>query len=188
MRMSVLDRAPAGLTGQGLRFAMVGTLATLTQLGLYYFLSGSVGSQLANVVSWLVSTLVANAAHQRYTFGVSHRGGGRGSVRNSGESDQVVGLLTSLAGLGVSSVVLGLLAEPTGVWGTVALVAVNATVGGLRFLVLRWWFTDRRAPGVGRGRAIVHAVRSAAVRSIAVSSPPLISTARTSEPAASSTQ
>jgi putative flippase GtrA len=172
--MGVLDRVSAGLTAQAIRFAAVGSTATVTQLGLYYFLSGSVGSQLANVISWLIATVLANAAHQRYTFGVTGR---------TGESDQLIGLLTSLAGLGVSSAVLALLAQPTGAAGTVALIAVNAGVGALRFAALRWWFTDQRAPGWGRGH-----VRNQSLRSMVVSSPPMISTRRTATALSSSTQ
>ena len=135
MGMDALGRLPAGLTGQGVRFAVVGSLATVTQLGLYAFLSGSVGAQLANICAWLISTLVANAGHHRYTFRVA---GG------SAESDHLVGLLTSLAGLGLSSLALALLDQPSGVSGTVALIAVNAAVGVLRFLAVRWWLVGRR--------------------------------------------
>jgi len=136
MDMGAVVRSASGLPGQGLRFAIVGSLATVLQLGLYAFLSGSIGAQLANVCAWLVSTMVATAGHQRYTF--QTRGGGA-------ESDQAVGLLTSLAGLGLSSIVLTVLAQPAGLSGTIALVGVNTVVGALRFVVLRWWL-------VGRGR------------------------------------
>ena len=122
------------MTGQGVRFAVVGSFATLTQLALYAFLSDGLGAQLANVVSWLASTIVANAAHHRFTFKVDG---------SAAESDHVVALLTSLAGLGLSSLLLAVLSQPAGLAGTAVLVAVNATVGGLRFLVLRWWLVLR---------------------------------------------
>ena len=128
---------PAGLTGQGLRFVLVGSLAMVTQLGLYTFLAGSVGAQLANICAWLVSALIGNAAHHRFTFQVAG---------HAGESDHVVGLLTSLAGLGLSSLVLAMLDQPTGLGGTVAIVAVNAGVGALRFVALRWWLIGRATP------------------------------------------
>jgi putative flippase GtrA len=132
--MGVRRRSAGGLTGQGLRFAVVGSLSTLAQLGLYAFLSGSVGAQLANICAWLVSTMLATAGHHRYTFGLAGR---------SAESDHLAGLLTSLTGLGLSSVVLAALDQPAGPAGTVALVAVNTGVGALRFLALRWWLLVR---------------------------------------------
>lgn len=128
---------PAGLTGQGLRFVLVGSLAMVAQLGLYAFLAGSVGAQLANICAWLVSTLIGNAAHHRFTFQVAG---------HAGESDHLVGLLTSLAGLGFSSLVLAVLGQPTGLGGTAAIVAVNAGVGALRFVALRWWLVGRATP------------------------------------------
>jgi putative flippase GtrA len=136
MGMGVVGRLAGDVAGQGLRFAVVGSLATVVQLGLYAFLSGSVGAQLANICSWLVATLVANAAHQRVTFRRS---------RSRAESDQLFGLLTSLTGLGLSSFTLAVLDQPAGLAGTLALVGVNATVGVLRFVALRWWLVVRPA-------------------------------------------
>jgi putative flippase GtrA len=157
------------------RFTAVGSLATATQLGLYALTSGLVGAQVANVTAWLVSTMVGNAAQQRFTFQVP---GARA------DSDRAVGLITSLAGLGASSLVLALLAQPDGLPGTIALVVVNTLIGALRFFALRWWFTDGRAPDRDRGRAQV--VQS--VKSMLVSAPPRISTWRRSLPLESSTQ
>jgi putative flippase GtrA len=117
---------------------LVGSLSTVIQLGLYAFLAGSVGALLANVCAWLVSTMIGNAAHHRFTFRVAG---------HPGESDHLVGVLTSLAGLGLSSLVLVLLDQPTGLTGTIALVAVNAAVGALRFLALRWWLVGRVTGG-----------------------------------------
>jgi len=123
-----------GITGQGVRFALVGTFGTVTQLALYAFLSDGLGAQLANVVAWLASTIVANAAHHRFTFKVDGA---------AAESDHLVGMLTSLAGLGLSSLLLTVLSQPAGLAGTMVLVTVNAAVGGIRFLVLRWWMVLR---------------------------------------------
>jgi len=188
MELSGLARS-GGLTRQGLRFTAVGSLATATQLGLYALLSGLVGAQLANVTAWLVSTMVGNAAQQRFTFRVP---GARA------DSDRAVGLITSLAGLGASSLVLALLAQPDGLSGTIALIGVNTAVGALRFFALRWWFIDGRTPDRDRGRVLLardgvvrrnpgpRAVQS--VRSMLVSAPPWISTWRRSAPLESSTQ
>ena len=129
-----------GVTGQGLRFAAVGTAATGAQLALYAFGSGPLGPQLANVCAWIVSTLLANAAHQRYTFRVEGR---------ARDADHLVGMVTSLAGLALASAALFVLDEPAGVDGTVALVAVNAVVGVARYLALRWWWSGRSARSTG---------------------------------------
>lgn len=137
LAMGVPGRLGAGgLTGQGLRFAIVGSLATVLQLGLYALLSGSAGAQLANICAWLVSTMVATAGHSRYTFGLSGR---------CAESDHLAGLLTSLIGLGMSSLVLAVLDQPAGLAGTIVLVGVNAAVGGARFVALRWLLIGRNA-------------------------------------------
>jgi putative flippase GtrA len=166
-----------GLTRQGVRFTSVGSLATATQLGLYALLSGLVGAQVANITAWLVSTVVGNAAQQRFTFQVP---GARA------DSDRAVGLITSLAGLGASSLVLALLAQPDGLPGTIALVVVNTLIGALRFFALRWWFTDGRTPDRDRGPALQRGVQS--LKSMLVSAPPRISTWRRSLPLESSTQ
>jgi putative flippase GtrA len=176
MDLSGLGRS-GGLTRQGLRFSAVGSLATATQLGLYALMSGLVGAQVANITAWLVSTMVGNAAQQRFTFQVP---GARA------DSDRAVGLITSLVGLGASSLVLALLAQPDGLSGTIALITVNATVGALRFFALRWWFTDGRAPDRDRRRVLLRGVQS--VKSMLVSAPPRISTWRRSLPLESSTQ
>jgi len=89
----------------------------------------------ANVMAWLVCTLAANAAHRRYTFQLAGR---------ATEADHLVGALSSLAALGLSSLALMLLDEPGGLEGIVALVAVSAVVGAARFGALRWWWLGRR--------------------------------------------
>jgi hypothetical protein len=121
--------------------------------------------------------MVGNAAQQRFTFQVP---GARA------DSDRAVGLITSLAGLGASSLVLALLAQPDGLSGTIALIAVNAVVGALRFFALRWWFADGRTPDRDRGHALQRIVQS--LKSMLVSAPPRISTWRRSLPLESSTQ
>jgi len=130
-----IHRIRTGNAGEGLRFAAVGGATTAAQLALYAFLAASVGPQLANVVAWLVCTLAANAAHRRYTFQLAGR---------PTEADHLVGALSSLAALGLSSLALMLLDEPGGLDGIVALVAVNAVVGAARFGALRWWWLGRR--------------------------------------------
>ncbi|HYN73831.1 MAG TPA: GtrA family protein [Nakamurella sp.] len=156
MKATLTHRVRTGVTGEGLRFAAVGMAATGAQLALYAFLDGSAGPQLANVLAWLVSTLVANAAHRRYTFQLTGR---------ACERDHLVGLVSSLAALGLSSLALALLNEPTGLDGVVALVAVNGAVGAVRFLALRWWWLGRglRRPAAGAGVGVAVGARHAAV-------------------------
>src|SRR6478609_8797613 len=117
---------------------------------------------------------------------LSGLGRSSGLTRQGVRSDRAVGLITSLAGLGASSLVLAMLAQPDGLSGTIALIAVNAAVGALRFFALRWWFTDGRAPDRDRRRVLLRGVQS--VKSMLVSAPPRISTWRRSLPLESSTQ
>lgn len=128
-------RVAAPWVGQLARFGMVGGGAGALQLVVYAFLADSLGSQVANVLSWLVSTLVATELHRRFSFG--------GSLSAS-ESDHAIGVVTSLVTLLLSAAALAVLDDPSGAAGVVALVAVNGLVGGLRFLVLRWWMIGRR--------------------------------------------
>ena len=125
----------AGWFAQLVRFGLVGGAASVVQLGLYAFLAVSVGSLLANVVSWLVSTIIATEAHRRYSF----RTPGAGPT-----GDHTVGMVTSLLTLLLSTVALAALENPVGVSGVLALVAVNGIVGVLRFVALRWWMLGRR--------------------------------------------
>jgi hypothetical protein len=192
--MNETGGAAARLFRQGARFAVVGSLATVGQLALYVFLAGSVGAQLANICAWLISTVAATAAHQHFTFGPSTLGprtGDRATLDHgtldgsgrSGEVDQLVGMATGLAGLGIASVALAVLDQPAGWTAAAALVGVNAAVGALRFLVLRWWLGGGLVPHLDRGHA-----RGQVRRSMLVSAPPRISTRRTAVPVSSSTQ
>lgn len=126
--------AAAPWIGQLARFAMVGGGASVLQLATYAFLADSVGSQPANVVSWLVSTLVATELHRRFSFG----GSGAGI-----EGDHAVGIVTSLLTLLLGAAALATLNDPSDAAGVLALVVVNGLVGGLRFVVLRWWMVGR---------------------------------------------
>lgn len=147
-----LRRVPAagtGWVGQLTRFALVGGGASGLQLAAYAFLADAVGVQAANVVSWLVATLLATELHRRFSFGApgpAHRGGRRGTTDRV-DGDHVVGVLTGLATLLLSAAALAALDDPSGTAGVLALVAVNGLVGLLRFAVLRWWLLDRPARG-----------------------------------------
>ncbi|TKV56330.1 hypothetical protein FDO65_20425 [Nakamurella flava] len=124
------------LAGQAARFAAVGGGATVLQLALYAFVADCVGAQVANVLSWSVATVIAGVAHHRFTFRLDHSGS---------ERDHLVNLASSLAALLLSSAVLAVAGNPSGLLGTALLLAVNGTVGTGRFVLLRWWLTGRRA-------------------------------------------
>ena len=122
------------LAVQGARFAAVGGGATLVQLTVYSFVSDSLGAQLANVLSWLIATLIAGIAHYRFTFRLQHSGT---------EGDHVVNLASSLAALLLTSAVLAAAGNPAGAVGTVLVLGVNGLVGTGRFVLLRWWLLGR---------------------------------------------
>jgi putative flippase GtrA len=127
--------APSGsIGGQGVRFFLIGSVGTILQLGVYAAGATLVGAQFASVVSWLVSTLVTNAAHRALTFGV------RGAQRN--RADQSVAFLTSVVGLLITSLVLAELPDADGISGLMAILAVNTVVGIGRFVGLRWWLGE----------------------------------------------
>jgi putative flippase GtrA len=139
--------ASASLTRQGSRFTVVGSAGTGLQLGLYAVLVALIGAQIASAVSWLLSTLVTNRVHRALTFGVHQHEHSR--------SDQTVAFMTSLAGLGLTSIVLADLADASGLAGLIAILVVNIAVGAGRFFGLRWWLA-------GSGAHILDAVAQSA--------------------------
>lgn len=133
----------SSLTRQGSRFTVIGSAGTGLQLGLYAVLAAVVGAQIASAISWLLSTLVTNRFHRALTFQIhEHEHNG---------SDQTVAFVTSLAGLGITSLVLAGLADADGLAGLVAILAVNSAVGAGRFFGMRWWLG-------GSGRHITDAM------------------------------
>ena len=133
----------ASLTRQGSRFTVIGSAGTGLQLGLYAALAAVIGAQIASALAWLLSTLVTNRFHRALTFEVHEHA-------HSG-SDQTVAFVTSLAGLGITSIVLAQLADAGGLAGVLAILAVNTAVGAGRFFGLRWWMG-------GSGRHLVDAI------------------------------
>lgn len=125
--------APGSLRTQGVRFFLVGSAGTVLQLGLYAATATFIGPQVASIASWLVSTVVTNAAHRALTFGV------RGAQRN--RTDQLAAFLTCLVGLLITSLVLAELPDADGISGVIAILAVNTVVGAARFVGMRWWLS-----------------------------------------------
>ena len=119
------------------RFAGIGGVATGIQLGLFAALMLFLPQMWANLISWTVSTLIANAVNRSVTFGVHGSDGARRDLLVS-TGFSVVSLLASLS-------VLGQIDTENPLLSVLALVAVNAVVGLARFAGLRWWFVARPA-------------------------------------------
>ncbi|GAA0794858.1 glycosyltransferase [Spirilliplanes yamanashiensis] len=127
--------APAGLTGQALRFAAVGAASTLAYLAIFAALRTGLGAQGANLVALAVTAVANTAANRRVTFGV--RGPG-GAWRH-----QAQGLVVLGVGLGLTSGSLALLhavaAAPHRSVEVAVLIAANLFATLVRFLMMRTW-------------------------------------------------
>jgi len=126
---------PAAMTGQLVRFAVIGLVSTLAYLVLYVALRGSMAAPWANLLALLICGVVNTTANRRITFGV------RGRDRAARHQSQ--GLIVFALGLGLTSGALGLLdlvAPGAGQMVEVAvLVLANAVTTGLRFVLFRYW-------------------------------------------------
>jgi putative flippase GtrA len=126
---------PAGLTGQLIRFAVVGVASTLAYLVLYATLRTGLGPQWANLRALLITAVANTAATRRLTFGV------RGTDR--AWRHQAQGLVVFAVGLGLTSGALALLgaahADPPAWVELAVLVIANLIATGLRFLLMRIW-------------------------------------------------
>ncbi|MGN9788747.1 glycosyltransferase [Nonomuraea sp. ZG12] len=130
---------PAGLPGQLLRFAAVGTASTLAYLLLYALLRGTTGAQAANLVALLVTAVANTALNRRLTFGV--RGPGRWWRQ------QAQGLIAFTASLALTGGALALLhaadSAPPRPLEFGVLVTANLAATCVRFLLLRTWVFGR---------------------------------------------
>ena len=130
---------PAGLTGQLLRFAVVGAASTLAYLLIYALLRTGLSAQPANLVALLVTAVANTAANRRLTFGV------RGAHRVW--RHQAQGLVVFAVGLGLTSGALALLgavsAAPHHAWELAVLIAANLVATCVRFLLMRSWVFSR---------------------------------------------
>jgi putative flippase GtrA len=117
------------------RFVVVGGLSSALYAVLFIALEG-VGSQPANLVGAIASTLLANELHRRLTFHAENRVSWLTAQWEAG-GVTVIGLITT-------STALRVLDAATGNTQPVVQVAVVATVtaviGALRFIALRWIF------------------------------------------------
>jgi putative flippase GtrA len=122
------------------RFVLVGALSSLVYALLFLSL-GAQGTQLANVVGAVASSVLANELHRRLTF------------HAEGQVDwftaQWEGGGLALAGIVATTLALSALHALTGASGTTAQLllvgVVTGAVGLVRFVALRWIFTPRRA-------------------------------------------
>jgi putative flippase GtrA len=124
------------------RFVLVGGVSSSFYALLFWALE-RLGSQPANVIAVVLSSILANDLHRRLTFNAEHR--------LSWLMAQWEGGGVSLIGLVATTLALGWLdraiAEP-GLLVELALVgAVFATIGCLRFVALRWLFVLRHPNG-----------------------------------------
>ncbi|MEU1699302.1 glycosyltransferase [Streptomyces pseudogriseolus] len=141
-----LADVPRGLARQLVGFCAVGILSTAFYLLLYSGFRSFTGSQLANGLALLVSTVANTAANRRLTFRVRGRGG---MVRH-----QAQGLVVLAIGLALTSGSLAALdtasSDPGHSTELAVLVAANLAATVLRFLLFRaWLFPDRPPASAG---------------------------------------
>jgi putative flippase GtrA len=153
-----LPGVPAGLTGQLVRFAVVGVVSTLAYLLLFVLARPVLGAQAANLAALLLTAVANTAANRRLTFGVR---GAEGAGRA-----HVLGLVVFGIGLALTSGTLALLhalAPGASRFAEVLLLlAANALATLVRFVLMRGWvFRTRPVPSSPRPASAV--VPSAAV-------------------------
>jgi putative flippase GtrA len=106
----------------------IGSFATAAQLGLFAVLLPLIGETVANVIAWTVSSVAGNVVKRRFAFGVDV---------HSARRDLTVSMLSSLAGLVASIGTLGMVDVEGAVGAVGVMIAVNLTLGGIRFLALQ---------------------------------------------------
>jgi putative flippase GtrA len=123
------------LIGQLVRFAAIGVISTVAQLGLFLLLRGEVGALTANLISLVLSTVANTEANRRITFGIRGRAGAA--------RQQLLALAVFGLSLALSSGALALLGTVAPTAGPsaelVVLVAANALATVARFALLRTW-------------------------------------------------
>ena len=126
------------------RFVTVGVVSSAVYFAVFLALRG-VGTQPANLVAMVVSSILANELHRRVTF---HAGGRVGWLTAQWEGG-------GLAAAGVATTGLALAAldgVAGGAWWAQLLLiaAVTGTIGLIRFVALRRWVFSRHVhrPGV----------------------------------------
>ena len=128
--------APArGSVVQVARFGIIGALSTLAYLLIFSALSGTVGSQTANVAALLITAIANTAANRRFSFGVR---GSTGGLRHHGQGLVVFAMAWAITSGSLASV--HTLVDPTPQWLELGvLVVANLAATVLRFILLRTW-------------------------------------------------
>jgi putative flippase GtrA len=126
---------PTGLTGQLVRFAAVGVLSTVMYLVLFLLLRDPAGSQGANFLSLLLTTIANTTLNRWFTFRVV---GHQRMTRHQLQGLTVFGLVLGLTS-GTLAVTHSVHSAPPAAVELVLLVALNATATLLRFFLLRRW-------------------------------------------------
>jgi putative flippase GtrA len=140
------DGVPAGMTGQLIRFALVGVVSTVAYVMLYALLRYGFGAQTANLMALLVTAIGNTAANRGLTFGVH---GPHRWWRHQ------------LQGLAVFALALTLTSGSLAVLGAVSttahhgvelavLVSASLLATALRFTLLRTWVFGHRSSAGGR--------------------------------------
>jgi putative flippase GtrA len=141
------ERPAAGLSGQLLRFGLIGVASTLAYLALYLLGRNVMSAQWANALSLLVTAVANTAANRRLTFGVR---GAAGRLRHQGQ-----GLVVFALGLAVTSGSLFALhrvdPQASRAVELAALLAGSVVATLLRFGLFRIWLFPRRAARPMRG-------------------------------------
>lgn len=123
------------MRSQLVKFATIGAICTALNLGLLAILARPLGTQLANFVALLLSTVVNTAANRAWTFGVR---GGQGLARHHLQSLGIFAL--TWAATSGALALLGRVdpgASTLVMVGAVALANVVSTV--VRFVAMRVW-------------------------------------------------
>jgi glycosyltransferase involved in cell wall biosynthesis len=129
---------------QGLRFIAIGVVSTVAYALIYLLLGTWLVPEVANALA-LAATAVGNtAANRRLTFGVRGRAG---AIRH-----QLLGAFVFLLGLALTSGALAVLEDvvrrPARLIEVIVLVAASAVATLVRYVCLRWVFSDRKGLGV----------------------------------------
>ena len=122
------------LPAQFIRFVLVGGSSNVVYGGLFLALAGF-GSFAANIVGIAVSTMLANELHRRVTFHAVER---VGWLQTQWEAGGLALVALALGTTALASVNI-LLPGASSLTQIIAVVAVSAVTGAMRFLALRGW-------------------------------------------------
>ncbi|MBT1258524.1 GtrA family protein [Rhodococcus erythropolis] len=135
-------RARKLLRSQLFRFYLVGGASAGVYLLLFLILRVYCASQIANVLALLLSAIANTAVNRRFTFGIR---GTAGIIRQ-----YLQGLVVFALGLVVTGGALLVLhsrmPEPSRTLEVSVLIAANVIATIVRFLGLRWVFSDEHVP------------------------------------------